>query len=195
MLNELPPGTRLAQVEIASQMGTSQAPVREAIQRLEQDGLVERQPRYGTFVIAISLDEIYEIFSIRSEVEGFAIRQAAQKIKPEQCDDLERLIELMHEAAGKDDMILLTTYDLAFHQQICEWSERAMLLKLWTPLYSQVQRFVVQTHRRYFQDLIEIANTHRPIVEVLRGDNIDDAERIIKAHIMLIWSKIEARES
>src|SRR5215470_12665444 len=69
---ELPPGEKLIELEIAAQMGTSQGPVREALQRLERDGLVERRARSATFVTSISPDEMYELFSIRSVIEGFA---------------------------------------------------------------------------------------------------------------------------
>src|SRR6185436_6452712 len=79
------PGEKLVELEIAAQMGTSQGPVREALQRLERDGLVERQARSATYVSSISMDEMYELFSVRSVIEGYAIQRAAQKITPEQC--------------------------------------------------------------------------------------------------------------
>src|SRR5215470_19708501 len=69
---DLVPGEKLVELEIAAQMGTSQGPVREALQRLERDGLVERRARSATFVTSISPDEMYELFSIRSVIEGFA---------------------------------------------------------------------------------------------------------------------------
>ena len=84
----------------------------------------------------------------------------------------------MHQAALEDNMMLLVENDLAFHQQICEWSGNDTLLKVWSPLYSQIQRFVVQTHRQYFGDLVEIANTHKPIVAVLRNRDPDEAARV-----------------
>lgn len=190
ILGELKPGERLAQTDIAAQMGTSQAPVREAFQRLERDGLVNRHPRSGHFVTDISADEMYELFSIRSSVERFAIRRAIKNITATQCNQLDRLIAQMHQAASQDDMMLLVENDLAFHQQICEWSGNNTLLKVWTPLYSQIQRFVVQTHRQYFNDLVEIASTHYPIVESLRAEDPDEAAQIIDEHVMLIWGKI-----
>jgi len=190
ILGELQPGLRLAQVDIATQMGTSQAPVREALQRLERDGLIERNPRSGHFVTGLSADEMHELFCIRSSVECLAIRRTVKNITPAQCDQLDQLIEQMRQAAGQDDMMLLVENDLAFHRQICEWSGNKTLLKVWIPLYAQIQRFVVQTHRQYFEDLVEIANTHNPVVEVLRKDDPDEAARVIDEHIMLIWEKI-----
>src|SRR3982750_1318734 len=70
---ELLPGEKLIELEIAAQMGTSQGPVREALQRLEHDGLVERRARSATFVTSISTDEMRELIAVRSTVEGFGI--------------------------------------------------------------------------------------------------------------------------
>ncbi len=175
-------------------MGTSQGPVREALQRLERDGLVERRARSGTFVTNTSIDEMYELFSIRSIVESFAIRHTVQRITKNQCDELQTLTDEMHTAGRRNDMAALVEYDMEFHRRICEWSESNTLLRAWTPLYSQIQRFVAQTHQHYFTDLLEIAETHQPIIDALRNGNADDAARIMQEHIMLIWSKIEPRK-
>src|SRR5690348_5539241 len=79
---ELRPGEKLIELEIAAQMGTSQGPVREALQRLEHDGLVERRARSATFVNSISTDEMYELFLVRSTIEGFAIQRTMHHITP-----------------------------------------------------------------------------------------------------------------
>src|SRR5689334_25352885 len=84
---DLRAGEKLVELEIAAQMGTSQGPVREALQRLERDGLVERHARSASFVTAVSMDEMYELCMIRSTIEVFAIRRTAQTITPGQCDE------------------------------------------------------------------------------------------------------------
>jgi DNA-binding GntR family transcriptional regulator len=190
---DLQPGARLVEMDIAAQMGTSQGPVRDALQRLERDGLVQRHAHSATFVTPMSTDVMYEIFAVRSAIEGFAIRHAIAQIDKEQLAELQALVEVMRTAARDDDMITLVNYDLEFHQLICEWSGIAALIQAWNPLYSQVQRFVVQTHQRFYEDLIEIAETHQPIVDVLKGKDVDKAEAMIKQHIMLIWSHIDPK--
>lgn len=71
---ELAPDSKLVELEIAQKMGTSQGTVREALQRLEREGLVERRSHRGTYVTILSLSEIHESFVIRSTIEGFAAR-------------------------------------------------------------------------------------------------------------------------
>ena len=186
--SHLQPGERLVELEIAEQMGTSQGPVREALQRLEQDGLVERHSRSATYVTTISMDEMYELSLVRKTVEGLAIRRTAQCITPAQCDELQSFVEQMRVAGRVNDMNTLVDYDMAFHQRICEWCGSVTLLRVWTPLYSQLQRFVVKTHPSAFPNLVEVADNHIPIVETLRNHQPEQAVQAIEDHIMLIWS-------
>lgn len=184
----LAPGARIVEMEVAGAMGTSQGPVREALQRLEREGLVEKRSHSATFVTTVSLDEIYELFSIRSVIEGFAIRRAVERITPEQCDQLDYLIDAMRTAGLGGDMLTLTEHDLQFHRLICQWSGSATLLRAWDPLYGQTQRFVVRTHKDYFASLTDIADTHLPIVAALRSHDAEQVTHIIREHVMLIWS-------
>lgn len=187
---EIVPGAKLVELEIAAKMGTSQGPVREALQRLEHDGLVERRARSATFVTSVSTDEMFELFSVRSGIEAFAIRRTVQHITPAQCDELDALIEKMAEAGSGKDMLTLAEYDLQFHRQIVVWSDSAGLLRVWTTLSSQIQRFIVQSHVEHYLDFVEIGTRHQPIAEALRRHDSDTVSSAIQEHIMLIWSKI-----
>jgi DNA-binding GntR family transcriptional regulator len=185
---DLAPNVRIVELDIAAQMGTSQGPVREALQRLEREGLVQRRAHSATVVTDLVLDEMFELFSIRSMIEGFAIRHTVECITTEQCDQLAHLIDLMREEGRREDMLGLTVYDMEFHRLICKWSGNATLLRAWDPLYSQIQRFVVRTHRDYFGSVTAVANTHDPIVAALRSRNVEQVTPIIQQHIMMIWS-------
>jgi len=185
---QLPPGEKLVELDIAADMGTSQGPVREALQRLERDGLVERRARKMTLVSNFSIDEMYELFSVRTVIEGFAIQRTALKITDDQCDELEALIENMTEAGRQNNIITLSRYDVQFHQHICEWAESTSLLQAWMPLSSQIQRFVVQTHPERYPDFVDVAIRHQPIVDALRSHNAEHAARTVQEHIMRFWS-------
>lgn len=188
--SDLLPGEKLVELDIAAQMGTSQGPVREALQRLERDGLVERRARSASYVTSISMDEMYELFSVRSATEGFAIRRAAQQITPEQCTYLESLIHQMEEAGKRDDMITLSEYDMRFHQYIIEVAKSAGLLRVWITLSSQIQRFVVQSHPGHYDNLVHLGTRHQSILEALRQHDSEGAAKAVQEHIMLIWPKI-----
>jgi DNA-binding GntR family transcriptional regulator len=185
---DLAPSARIVELDIAAQMGTSQGPVREALQRLEREGLVQRRSHSATVVTDLVLGEMFELFSIRSMIEGFAIRHTVECITTEQCDQLAHLIDLMRDEGRREDMLGLTVYDMEFHRLICKWSGNATLLRAWDPLYSQIQRFVVRTHRDYFGSVTAVANTHDPIVAALRSRDVEQVTPIIQQHIMMIWS-------
>lgn len=187
---QLLPGEKLVELEIAAQMGTSQGPVREALQRLERDGLVERRARSATFVTRISIDEMYELFSIRSEIEGFAARRTAQQITEEQCKILDDLIQKMAQVGSLKEIITLAEYDMQFHRCIVEWSGSPNFIRVWTPLSNQIQRFIVMTHPEYYPDYVEIGTRHQPIADALRQHDSEGAARAVQEHVMLIWRQI-----
>lgn len=187
----LKPGEKLVEMDIAAQMGTSQGPVREALQRLEHDGLVERRARIGSFVAELSYDEMYELVSVRSSIESFAIRRATTRITDEQCDELDDLIERMAAAGRNNDILTLAQLDMNFHRRIVELSGSTTLLRVWSSLSNPVQRFVVQSHMEKYTDFVEIGLRHRPIVNALRARDGDAAVESIQTHLMLIWQVLE----
>ena len=185
---ELRAGTRLVELEIAREAGTSQAPVREALQRLEQDGLVERKSRTATFVTPIAWEEMHDIFLVRTMVEGLASRRVAECITAAQCTQLQRLLAEMHVAGLANDIRGVVATDMTFHRLILEWSDNATLLRIWTPLYAQLHRMLVTTHPYFFPSLDEVAETHRPVVEALIAHDPERAAQAMQDHIMLIWT-------
>jgi len=105
--------------------------------------------------------------------------------------ELEALVEQMKAAGELDNMVMLTEYDMLFHRNICQWADSVALLRSWDPLFSQIQRFVVNTHKDYFDALTDIADTHLPIIAALRAGNEEEAARVVQEHVMLIWTRIE----
>lgn len=190
--SQFAPGQKLVELDLAGQMGTSQGPVREALQRLERDGLVERRARHATYVTCVDTNEIYELFAIRSLIEGFAVRRALPHIGPAQLNELTELLAAMRAAGERDDMRGLTNCDMLFHRRICEWSGSPVLLRTWLPPYSQIQRYMAQNQRRYFGDLLTAADTHAPIIEALRQGDPDHAAQVLRDHIMLSWASSES---
>lgn len=181
-------GDRLVELEIARQVGTSQGPVRDALQRLERDGLVERYSHSATFVTQLSREDMYEVFLIRNVLERITFRRTAHIITAEACDELQALIEKMVHAAERDDIISVLNFDMQFHTLICQWSGNHTLLSVWAPLRAQIQRFVVQHYHDYFSDIHELAVSHQPLVDALRANDVQRAEREIQTHVMRAWS-------
>ena len=88
---QLKPGTRLVEEQIAEEAGVSRTPVREALNRLGQEGLVKIFPQWGSYVREIDLEEIREVFDLREALEGMAARVAASRISEGEIEELKRL--------------------------------------------------------------------------------------------------------
>jgi DNA-binding GntR family transcriptional regulator len=187
----IPSSEKLVELDIAERMGTSQGTIREALHRLECDGLVDRQAHRATYVTDIVIDEMVEYFAVRSLIESFAIRRAMKAVTTEQCQQLDALIEHMAEAGRQQDMETLVQHDMKFHQSICTWANSPVLLNAWTPLFLQIQRFIIQTHPKVFVPLTAIAETHRPVMRAIRSGDPEVAARAIQDHVMLIWQQLD----
>jgi DNA-binding GntR family transcriptional regulator len=180
---ELPPGSRLVELDIATQTGASQASAREALQRLERDGLVVRRGRSGTFVTEVAPGEMDEVFRIRVAVETAAVRRTARHIRPEQVRELRTLVDRMREAGQQGDPVAMVEYDMAFHHRICAWANHATLMRVWTLLYAQMERFLVIYDALHFADLTQVADSHEPIVAALEAGDVEEAVRRISDHV------------
>lgn len=187
LVGALPPETRLIELDVAAQMGTSQASVREAIHRLERDGFVERRPRLGSFVTPVLLDDVHEILEVRIAIERIAAQRAALRGGAERGDQLREIVERMRDAGRARDMVALTEHDLAFHRQICLWSDHRTLLRAWVPLSTQVQRLMVIAQPFRYPDLTVLADTHLPIIDMIEHGDATAAADAVGDHIEGMW--------
>ena len=114
------PGTRMMEVELANQIGVSRTPIREAIRKLEKEGLVVIEPRRGAYASQISTKDMVEILEVRQNMEGLAAFFAASRMQPEQLDDLKEVAEKYNRAVADGNMEDMITYDTRFHRIIVE---------------------------------------------------------------------------
>lgn len=179
----LKPGDRLVEAEIATQMGISRAPVREAVRLLEQEGFVTSVPRKGTFVVELTRQDIEEIFSLRSVLEGLAVKLATPRLGPNEIAELGGLMEDMREAAGDRDMSKLVETDLAFHQRIVCLSGHNRLLQDWLRMSVQLRLFFALKGQLY-ENPRDVADSHEPLIEAFRAGDAVAAEHALIDHIV-----------
>ncbi len=123
----LRPGARLTETEIADRMDISRTPVREAIRRLEADGLVDHQPRTGAVVRSLDYPEIMELYEMRTVLEGTAARLAARAASPVELEELQLMNEEMAAAAG--DSVAMVRLNRLFHTRLLDAARNRFLLK------------------------------------------------------------------
>jgi DNA-binding GntR family transcriptional regulator len=184
-------GTRLLELELATQMRVSQGSAREALGRLERDGLVERRERRGTFVTELAHDDMREVVALRAFVERFAVKRIVGRLQAGQQHELELVIGAMREAAQHREMFACVEHDHRFHQYIVQWSDHATLLRIWRPLSAQIQRFIVTAQPSADWEHRNIVAEHQHLLEALRGDDTEGAAARFEQHILKVWDDIE----
>lgn len=123
----LPPGARLTETEIAERLAISRTPVREAIRRLEAEGLVDHQPRSGAVVRRLDYPEIMELYEMRTVLEGTAARLAARAASPMELEELTAIYAEMAQATGNPDR--LVGLNRLFHTRLLDAARNRFLLR------------------------------------------------------------------
>lgn len=169
---QLPPGAHLNESEIAKQMAVSRIPIREAIKKLEQEGLVVRHPNKGVYVISFTEQDVRETFSLRARLEGMAFEWAIPNMAPADLAQLRVLVQEQETAIRARNYAELARLDMRFHELICQKAGHSRLLKIWYELHAQGQMLLNLRFRLMPDYTPETVTTdHMEILDAIeRGD-------------------------
>lgn len=174
------PGDRLVEDELASKLGVSRMPVREALSLLEAEGFVDLVPRRGASVALVSPEEAVELFEVRSILEGLAARLAARRRHPESLGSLKEVLASGRRAVKAGDRDAMPELHQAFHVTLAEASGNQYLYELVANLPAKIEWiFNTQVRARAPVSWPE----HIRILEVIREGDEDQAEAITRAHV------------
>lgn len=179
---EIKPGQPLVESDIAAQLGVSRAPVREALQALSADALVECIPFHGTVVRSLKRRDIVELYSLRSVFEIFAIQQIIATDAHYNLGELRACVQEMFTAAQAGDIRSLNEIDRQFHDALIRLSRHHLLLMSWSSISFRVRQVMALLNRR-FTDLTEIARNHLAITEAIAAGDEALAIDLIREHI------------
>lgn len=173
----------LREKTIADELGVSRTPVREALRQLELEGLVTIIPNKGASVVGISRKDIQDIYEIRSHLEGLCAKWAISNITAEQLDELDENIYLSKFHIEKEHFEQVLELDNKFHEVLYKASNSKMLDHVLTDFHHYVERvrkITLSKPERAEKSIEE----HKKIVEALRNQDADKAERLATEHIM-----------
>jgi DNA-binding GntR family transcriptional regulator len=176
------PGQRLMEVQLAEQLGVSRTPVREAIRKLELEGLVIMLPRKGAYVANMSLKDIIDVLEIRASVEGLAASLASERISPEDIKKLEAILKDFEQSAAGSDVETLLKKDVEFHECIFKATNNKKLHQLINSLWEQVYRFRV-TYISDYDSTVNIARDHKLILDAIKKGDNEMAKKHATEHI------------
>jgi DNA-binding GntR family transcriptional regulator len=177
---ELKPGERLVETRIAHELGTSQAPVREALRDLELLHVVESEPFRGARVRGFGEAELIEVYPVRAVLEELAAKLATKRLNGD-VSMLEREVEAMRAAAKQNDISALVQHDIAFHRLIVEAAGNEILEQCWKSL--GVEGRITITLYGTDVEPSEAAELHVPLLEAIRSGKPAAAGREARKHV------------
>lgn len=176
------PGTRMMEVELAEEMGVSRTPIREAIRKLEKEGLVVIEPRRGAYASQISTQDMVEILEVRENMEGLAAFFAASRMQPEEMAELKEIEAKYNDAVIEGSMEDMIKYDTRFHRIIVESCNNKILVQM----IEQLQELVLRFRYIYYDNFRRAENMpeeHRMIIEAIESGNAEAARDAADTHI------------
>lgn len=182
LTGKIDPGTRMMEVELAEDMGVSRTPIREAIRKLEKEGLVVIEPRKGAYASQISTKDMVDILEVRQTMEGLAAYFAATRMTQEQKDSLADVSASYNEAVKTGNTGDMIKYDTLFHHIIVESSGNKVLLQM----IEQLQELVLRFRYIYYDDFRraeKMPEEHQAILNAIISGRGERAREEADKHI------------
>jgi DNA-binding GntR family transcriptional regulator len=177
------PGKRLTEEDLAKRLGVSRTPVREALHKLESEGLIKLRMRRGFVASADSKDEIAELFDIRASLEGYALRLASEIISEETLKGLDGFIENAEDALRRKKINEIFKWNTRFHDALHDLvAHKPRFHRLIANMRKYVLRYRKDT-LHYLDGAKRTIDGHRKIMMALRLKDADLCERIMREHI------------
>lgn len=179
---ELAPGERLMEIQLADRLGVSRTPIREAIRKLELEGLVLMIPRKGAEVAKISEKSLRDVLEVRRSLEELAIELACQRMLPDAVDELEQRQEEFKNAVLNGNPMEIAETDEAYHDVIYKGTCNDRLIQMINNLREQMYRYRLE----YIKDKDKrqiLLLEHDNILEAVKRRKVDEAKEAMREHI------------
>ena len=192
---ELQPGERLMEIKLAERLGVSRTPIREAIRKLELEGLVVMIPRKGAAVANITEKDTKDVLEVRRTLEMFAVEVACDRITQEQLVQLKEAAKDFEASKGSMDLIRIAETDMNFHEIIYEATQNERLVQMLNNLRENMYRYRIEYLKdpNYYDSLV---GEHQEILDAIESGNKEKARVCMRDHIdnqqLAVISKLNA---
>ena len=179
---DLKPGERLMELQLASKLGVSRTPIREAIRMLEQEGLAVTIPRKGAEVAKMTEKDMEDVLQIRLSLEALAVRLSCENITPAALQELKVAMEDFEEKTKSSQFVEMAKADVKFHEILYKASNNPKLQQLLSNLREQMYRYRVE----YLKDETiypRLLKEHKDIAESLRRKDKSRASETMREHV------------
>lgn len=179
---ELKPGERLMEIQLANKLGVSRTPIREAIRKLELEGLVLMIPRKGAEVAEITEKSLKDVLEIRRALEDLAVRLACEKITKEDLKELKKAGDEFKKVLKSQDITEVAEADVRFHDVIYLATDNPKLIQLLNNFREQMYRFRVE-YLKKDEVRPQLLAEHDEIIKYITEGNKEEASRVVTRHI------------
>ena len=178
LTGEMEPGERLMEIQLANKLGVSRTPIREAIRKLELEGLVIMIPRKGAEVAHITVKDMRDVLEVRSALEELACKN----VTPEHIEELKTANRVFEAAIVSKDVVAIVNADVAFHNIIYSMTDNQRLIQLVNSLSEQMYRYRLEYVKDARTHSILISE-HNDIIRQLADKDVEKAKVIVRQHI------------
>ena len=178
----LKPGEVITELRLSKALGVSRTPIREALQHLEQESLVEIRPNRGAVVLGITRDDLEVIYDMRIRLEGLAASLAAKTADEEQLNAMKEVLDLQEFYVEKNNPDEQEIFDSRFHEMVYEFSGKRILYEVLKNLHRRITRY----RRLSVTDMDRARKAiteHREIYEAIRDGNGSLADTLTIRHV------------
>ena len=179
---ELKPGERLMEIQLANKLGVSRTPIREAIRKLELEGLVLMIPRKGAEVAQITEKNMQDVLEVRKALEELSVQLACERITPEQVEEMKMAAEDFRKVLKSGDVTKIAEADVKFHDIIFAATNNQRLITLLNNLREQMYQFRVEylKQKECYPQLLE---EHDKLIALISGGEVEEACELMGCHI------------
>ena len=180
---ELAGGQRIVERELASQLGLSRGPIRDALKALELEGLVEIAPRRGARVASVTRQDIHEIVVLRVAVEPVAVQLLLERGDRSLLAPISDALDELRRAAGAEDWAAVNAADVALHGRLYQQCGSRRLMRLWESMRAPLLQ-AFQHHRHVYPEAESVVSSHEVLVAALFSGDVERARDTVRAHVL-----------
>lgn len=184
-------GDRLNEADIGDRLSVSRGPVREALAQLRREGLVTMHWHRGAFIMQLSEQDVRELYSLRTVLEVFAIRQAATTATSANLEAMGDVLASMSKAIKDQDDFGMIQMDIQFHDELYRAAHHERLYNAWGSIRSQVLlSLLVKRHTSNEYYLDKVIAEHQHLFEMVRSRDVDACEQAIREHLSATYERL-----
>ena len=179
---EMEPGERLMEIQLAQKLGVSRTPIREAIRKLELEGLVIMIPRKGAEVAHITEKDMKDVLEVRSTLEELVVELAIKNVTDEKIEELKCANKVFESAIVSKDAVNIVEADVKFHDILYSMTNNARLIQIINNLREQMYRYRVE-YLKEEQTRNLLVSEHEELVKAIREGDVQKAQDISFHHL------------